>query len=68
MYSYAELFGWMFGVIALGTSAGPLLIMGLQDGGGYRTALLVFAGQCVVAAALFGSLGRYPVWTEQRQA
>jgi MFS family permease len=68
MRSYAELFGWMFGFIALGTSAGPLLIMGLQEGGGYRTALLVFAGQCVVAAALFGSLGRYPVWTEQRQA
>lgn len=61
MRSYAELFGWLFGIIALGTAAGPLLVVVLQEAdGSYATALLVFALQCVAAAILFITLGRYP--------
>jgi MFS family permease len=62
MRSYAELFGWMFGFLALGTATGPLLIAFLQDGSGYRTALAIFAAQCLVSGLLLASLGRYPDW------
>jgi MFS family permease len=62
MRNYAELFGWVFGFLALGTAAGPLLIAALQNGTGYRAALGASVIQCLCAAALLGSLGRYPDW------
>ncbi|MET0985074.1 MAG: MFS transporter [Steroidobacteraceae bacterium] len=63
MRSYAEIFGWLFGFLALGTATGPLMIMALQGAAGYRNALLTFIVFCLVAAVLLGSLGRYPDWS-----
>ncbi len=60
--SYAELFGWMFGVMCLAGALGPLLILALPVVQGYGVALRIFACLCVVAALLLGSLGRYPDW------
>jgi predicted MFS family arabinose efflux permease len=62
MRSYAEIFGWLFGFLALGTATGPIAIMALHEEAGYGRALLVFIGLCLVAAGLLGSLGRYPNW------
>jgi len=58
--SYAELFGWMFGIMCLAGALGPLLILALPVMHGYGVALRIFAGLCLVAALLLGSLGPYP--------
>jgi MFS family permease len=60
--SYAELFGWIFGVMCLGGALGPLLILMLPVNHGYGVALRLFACLCVAAALLLGTLGRYPDW------
>ena len=66
--SYAELFGWMFGVMCLGGAIGPLLILVLPVTQGYGTALRIFSGLCVAAALLLGTLGKYPAWNQQAAA
>jgi len=60
--SYAELFGWIFGVMCLGGAAGPLIILMLPVSHGYGVALRLFACLCVAAALLLRTLGRYPHW------
>jgi MFS transporter, OFA family, oxalate/formate antiporter len=66
--SYAELFGWMFGFMCLAGAAGPLFILVLPAVGGYAVALRIFAAQCILAALLLGSLGRYPDWSREANA
>lgn len=68
MRNYAGLFGWLFGVIALGTALGPILTAAMLGPAGYAPILLVFIGQCLAAAVLMGLLGRYPVWDEKAPA
>jgi MFS family permease len=60
MRSYAELFGWVFGVMCIAGACGPLIILLLPERGVYHTVLPVFAGLCVIAAALLRTLGTYP--------
>jgi predicted MFS family arabinose efflux permease len=62
--SYAELFGWIFGVMCLAGALGPLLILALPVAHGYSVALRLFAGLCVIAALLLATLGRYPDWNQ----
>ena len=63
MRSYAELFGWVFGVMCISGAAGPLLMLLLPESGGYRLPLLLSCAFAVVAAALLATLGRYPDWS-----
>lgn len=61
MRSYSEIFGWLFGFMALGSASGPLLTGFLYDGfGNYGYSLLATGILCAFAAVLFGSIGRYP--------
>lgn len=57
--AYSELFGWLYGAMALGAAAGPLLVILWGLFGGFPTVMAAFAVQVLVSAALFGLLGRY---------
>ena len=65
--SYAELFGWIFGVMCLAGALGPLIILLLPPTHGYGTALRLFAGLSAAAALLLGTLGPYPDWKPQER-
>jgi predicted MFS family arabinose efflux permease len=59
--SYAEIFGWLFGIMALGTASGPLIAGLLYDlGGDYRTTLCLFTAHCLLAALCFCFLDPAP--------
>jgi MFS family permease len=60
--AFSELFGWLYGALALGATAGPLLTGALYDSSGhYSAALMVSAGCCLFTAAMYSRLGPYPV-------
>ena len=66
--SYSEIFGWLFGCLALGTAAGPVLVGAFyEQSRSYGPALAVCGALCVVAIALFGALGRYPIFTPSNE-
>jgi MFS family permease len=59
--SYGEANGWIFGVGALGAALGPPLVASIfAVGGDYALVRVIWAVLCLAAAALFGTLGRYP--------
>lgn len=63
--SYAEIFGWIFGVMAITGACGPLLMLAIPESAGYRPVLLIFSAMAAVAAVLISTLGRYPVWRSE---
>ncbi len=65
--SYAEVFGWIFGVMAITGACGPLLMLMIPESAGYRPVLLIFSAMAVVAAVLISTLGHYPVWRSERR-
>lgn len=67
--SYSEIFGWLFGCLALGTAAGPVVVGALyEQSKSYGPALAVSGGLCLLAIVLYGTLGRYPSFTRQGEA
>lgn len=59
--SYSEIFGWLYGFMALGGASGPLLTGFLYSYfGNYQSGLIATGVLCTVSALLFVSLGRYP--------
>ena len=61
MKSYSEIFGWLFGFMALGSASGPLLTGFLYDSfHDYGHSLFATGLLCLIASILFGSIGRYP--------
>lgn len=59
--SFSELFGWLYGALAIGAAVGPWLTGTLYDyAGGYSVALMVSAGCCLTTAAIYSRLGAYP--------
>lgn len=59
--SYAEIFGWLYGFMALGSAASPILTGYILDhsGGHYSNVLLMATGLCLFGAVLFATLGKY---------
>jgi OFA family oxalate/formate antiporter-like MFS transporter len=61
MKSYSEIFGWLYGAMALGSACGPILTGALYDRfGGYGACLVASTVMCSVAVVLFLILARYP--------
>jgi OFA family oxalate/formate antiporter-like MFS transporter len=61
MKSYSEIFGWLYGAMALGSACGPILTGTLYDRfGGYGACLVASTLMCSVAVGLFLILARYP--------
>uniref|UniRef100_A0A071MHC0 Major facilitator superfamily (MFS) profile domain-containing protein n=1 Tax=Burkholderia cenocepacia TaxID=95486 RepID=A0A071MHC0_9BURK len=59
--SFSEIFGWIFGFMALGAATSPLWTGMLQHAlGNFRSGLYMSAGLLAVAAACIALLGRYP--------
>ncbi|WP_395067915.1 MFS transporter [Paraburkholderia silvatlantica] len=59
--SFSEIFGWIFGFMALGAATSPLWTGMLQHAlGNFRSGLYLSAGLLAVAAACIALLGRYP--------
>jgi MFS family permease len=59
---YSELFGIQYSILGLGSGTAPSIYGAIRDhAGSYRPALLVSAALLVAAAALFLTLGRYPI-------
>jgi MFS family permease len=57
---FSELYGYTWSVYAFAGAVGPVVMGGVFDKtGSYRSALLIFLGMVIVAAALFGALPRY---------
>jgi len=62
--NYGALFGFVAGCLTLGAGIGPFLAGFIYDHtGGYGAFLTVQIFTFLVAAALVGSLGRYPEWS-----
>lgn len=58
--SYSEIFGWLYGAMALGSACGPILTGALYDGSGsYAACLAASTVLCSLAVVLFIWLGRY---------
>ncbi len=56
--SYSEIFGWLFGIMSLGSASGPAIVGLLYHwDGGYRRALWLFAAQCLIASGAFFFVG-----------
>lgn len=65
--AYAEIFGWLFGVLALGAACSPLWLGRLHDfSGGYQTGLLISAGLLAFSACCVAGLGKYPQTVEDK--
>lgn len=63
MRNFGVLFGTISGLLALATGLGPFLANLVYDyAGSYRPALIAYIPGCMLASALFFSLGRYPVF------
>lgn len=61
MKSYSEIFGWLYGAMALGSACGPIVTGALYDRfGGYGACLVASTLMCSVAVVLFLILARYP--------
>ena len=61
MKSYSEIFGWLYGAMALGSACGPILTGALYDRfGGYGACLVASTLMCSVAVVLLLILSRYP--------
>ncbi|MCA8094859.1 MFS transporter [Burkholderia anthina] len=59
--SFSEVFGWIFGFMALGAATSPLWTGMLQRSlGNFRSGIYLSAGLLVVAAACIAVLGGYP--------
>lgn len=59
--SFSELFGWLYGALALGAAVGPLLTGTSYDlSGGYSVPLIISAVCCLTTAVLYLRLGPYP--------
>ncbi|WP_322046562.1 MFS transporter [Paraburkholderia sp. J67] len=59
--AFSEIFGWIFGFMALGAASSPLWTGMLQHAlGTFRTGLYLSSALLVVAAACIAALGRYP--------
>jgi MFS transporter, OFA family, oxalate/formate antiporter len=63
--SYAEIFGWIFGVMAITGACGPVLMLAIPESAGYRPVLLIFSAMAIMSAVLISTLGRYPVWRNE---
>jgi predicted MFS family arabinose efflux permease len=64
MRNYGTLFGTIAGLLALATGLGPVLVNLVYDfTGSYSGVLLAYIPLSLLAAALFASLGRYPVFS-----
>lgn len=63
MRNFGLLFGTISGMLALATGLGPLLVSLVYDNtGSYQPALIAYIPGCVLASAMFLTLGRYPVF------
>jgi MFS family permease len=67
MRCYAELFGWIFGVMCVAGAAGPLFILWLEGllgetGKALHAATLIYIVMFIGSAVLLAFVGRYPVW------
>jgi hypothetical protein len=63
MRNYGTLFGTIAGLLALATGLGPVLLNLVYDAtGGYKLVLLAYIPLSLLSAAMFASLGRYPVF------
>lgn len=59
--TFAEIFGWMFGVMAVGTALGPILVGKLYDWtGGYQASFVAGVLLTLTAASLLLALGSFP--------
>ncbi len=62
MRNYGTLFGTIAGLLALATGLGPVLLNLVYDAtGGYTLVLMAYIPLSLLSAAMFASLGRYPV-------
>lgn len=65
MRNYGTLFGTIAGLLALATGLGPVLLNLVYDATGkYTGVLFAYIPLSVLSAALFASLGRYPVFPQ----
>lgn len=65
MRSFGLLFGVISGLLSLATGIGPVVVSYSFDvTGTYTLALYAFIPACIVSAALFLSLGPYPVFSQ----
>ncbi len=63
MRNYGTLFGTIAGLLALATGLGPVLLNLVYDAtGAYTMVLLAYIPLSLLSAAMFASLGRYPVF------
>lgn len=67
MRCYAELFGWIFGVMCVTGAVGPLFVLWLEGLLGetaraLHAATLIYIVMFVGSAVLLAFAGRYPVW------
>jgi MFS family permease len=67
MRSYAELFGWIFGVMCVMGAVGPLFVLWLENLLGttaraLHMATLIYIFMFIGSAILLGFVGRYPEW------
>ena len=66
MRSFGVIFGTISGLLALATGLGPFLVNTSYDiAGSYYPAVTAYIPLCLLASALFFSLGRYPVFDNQ---
>ena len=67
MRCYAELFGWIFGVMCVMGAVGPFLVRGLEQwlgtiGQALHAATLIYMFMFVASAVMLGFVGKYPEW------
>lgn len=61
MKAFSEIYGWIYSAIALGLAAGAAIAgFVVRNTGGYDSWLFGSAVACILAAALFATLGPYP--------
>ncbi|RJG03476.1 MFS transporter [Noviherbaspirillum sedimenti] len=61
MKSYSQIYGWMFGLMALAGAVGPIWFGKVHElTGGAPTGLAIASALCLCAGACILSLGRYP--------
>lgn len=62
MRNYAAAFGWVYGALAAGSAASPVLVLILREQLSFSTMATVCALFCAMSGLLLASLGRYPEW------
>lgn len=69
MRNYGTLFGTIAGLLALATGLGPVLLnLTYDETGAYTLVLMAYIPLSLLTAALFASLGRYPVFPPVTEA